>query len=423
MRVTHTPGSAPADGEPTVPRPSSITSMLQGLVMTNTLRFPFTRAAAACLAAAASLWAAPCAAATITPELVYNAPNKIGDPIYAAGPIVQGADGLIYISDTATDQQDCGVIVALDPVTKRFRVLSTKAIGCKPSNTLVRDANGDLWGSTSGSYGDNVRRSLFRIPPFGVPTPVQRLEKLQGGDVPVPWTNGRLLLSGTGDGYQPQINAFDPPDYAQVLFYTQGQSGERVERPYLLKARRDPSTDTALYGLAFSQDDDPSAQTVLVRLDESGVLTELSGVGTCGDITGDLTEGADGNFYVDCYFGGTKAKGIIVRLSPTGEKTTIYGFRGGDLGAYPDGGVLYATDGWLYGSTESGGEHGKGLIYRMRPDGSDYEALYHFAGTDGLGTLGGGIFIQGTDGMVYGRRFRTSRTSGKSLVFRFALPQ
>ena len=95
--------------------------------------------------------------------------------------------------------------------------------------------------------------------------------------------------------------------------------------------------------------------------------------------------------------------GTVFRLNPpssTGEAwtyRTIYKFQGGSIdGAYPLGGVIFDSQGALYGSTHlgPGGSYSTGIIYKLSPptsgSGSWIEnILYQFqAGSDGADPAG-----------------------------------
>jgi hypothetical protein len=60
--------------------------------------------------------------------------------------------------------------------------------------------------------------------------------------------------------------------------------------------------------------------------------------------------------------------------------------------------VRLADDGYLYGTTLEGGASGRGIIYRLRPDGAEYKVLYSFslAGEDPRAGL-----ITARDGKIY----------------------
>jgi Tol biopolymer transport system component len=60
-----------------------------------------------------------------------------------------------------------------------------------------------------------------------------------------------------------------------------------------------------------------------------------------------------------------------------------------------------APDGTLFGATTAGGEFMKGVLFRLKPDGSEYKVLRSFEGGQGDGAYPGSLWI-GKDGAVYG---------------------
>ncbi len=57
--------------------------------------------------------------------------------------------------------------------------------------------------------------------------------------------------------------------------------------------------------------------------------------------------------------------GAIFRLDESGEMTALHSFTNQD-GAYPQGNLIEAHDGYLYGVTREGGKHDNGVVFRMR---------------------------------------------------------
>jgi len=73
--------------------------------------------------------------------------------------------------------------------------------------------------------------------------------------------------------------------------------------------------------------------------------------------------------------------GTIYEFDPkTKSLTTLYSFTGGADGAYPYGGLVLDADGNLCGTTESGGEHDAGTIFRFNPATHTLSTLYTFTG-------------------------------------------
>ena len=110
--------------------------------------------------------------------------------------------------------------------------------------------------------------------------------------------------------------------------------------------------------------------------------------------------GNDGNLYgttAEVYSGGS---GTVYMLSPDGATfTTLHTFDGAD-GAGPEGGLLQASDGFLYGTTVNRGPNGGGTVFKISTDGTMFATLHAFGG----GVFGGPYFglIQADDGFLYG---------------------
>jgi uncharacterized repeat protein (TIGR03803 family) len=122
--------------------------------------------------------------------------------------------------------------------------------------------------------------------------------------------------------------------------------------------------------------------------------TLLSFDGTDGaNSTAGLIKATDGNFYGTTSEGGANSDGSIFRITPSGALTTLYSFCSKSAcadGANPLGGLIQATDGNLYGTTESG------TVFKITLSGT----LTTIGGTDGQYPLAG--LVQGKDGNFYG---------------------
>jgi uncharacterized repeat protein (TIGR03803 family) len=140
----------------------------------------------------------------------------------------------------------------------------------------------------------------------------------------------------------------------------------------------------------------------MFRLTLSGVFTTVSAV--FGGPVGNLVRVADGNFYGVTQAGGTHSDGTVFRITLAGKVTTIYSFcaRANCAdGQFPNSLVL-SPDGNFYGSTQNGGANGQGTIFKLTFD-SVLTTLYSFCGqadcTDGEVPNG---LILATDGNLYG---------------------
>ena len=82
---------------------------------------------------------------------------------------------------------------------------------------------------------------------------------------------------------------------------------------------------------------------------------------------GGLVQATDGNFYGTTQGGGVSGNGTVFKLTPGGTLTTLYSFGGTD-GSAPRAGLIQATDGTFYGTTAQGGPGGFGTVFKSRPE-------------------------------------------------------
>jgi uncharacterized repeat protein (TIGR03803 family) len=104
---------------------------------------------------------------------------------------------------------------------------------------------------------------------------------------------------------------------------------------------------------------------------------------------GTLALGADGNFYGVNSQGGAGSFGTLFSMTPAGVVTVLHAFAGGASdGATPRGGVMFGTDGGVYGTTLCGGSHEParacgGTVYRWTAKGG-FVLLHSFDPATGV---------------------------------------
>jgi uncharacterized repeat protein (TIGR03803 family) len=126
-----------------------------------------------------------------------------------------------------------------------------------------------------------------------------------------------------------------------------------------------------------------------------------------------LVQAANGVFYGTTDGGGAHNSGTIFKIAPTGAFTTLYNFCSlADCtdGQAPTAGLVQAANGSLYGTTASGGAfvsecggQGCGTIFKITPSGA-LTTLYSFCAqsncTDGKNP--DAALVQASDGNFYG---------------------
>jgi uncharacterized repeat protein (TIGR03803 family) len=119
-----------------------------------------------------------------------------------------------------------------------------------------------------------------------------------------------------------------------------------------------------------------------------------------------LVQATNGDLYGTTPGGGLYSSGTIFKMTPRGTLATVYNFC--PLANCPDGstplaGMVQATNGYLYGTTQQSGMYGEGTIFKMTPSGS-LTTIYSFCSltgcTDGVNPFAG--LIQATNGDLYG---------------------
>jgi uncharacterized repeat protein (TIGR03803 family) len=174
-------------------------------------------------------------------------------------------------------------------------------------------------------------------------------------------------------------------------------------------------TDGSLYGAAYYGGlyGDLAAETggTIYRVSPGGVVTVMYNFCTlpnCADGTNPVTLvlGADGNLYGVTNLGGAYSQGTVFKVTPGGTLTTLYSFCA--LSGCPDGnqvsGISLGMDGYLYGTTATGGSgtYGQGTAFKITP-GGELTTLYSFCSQPNCvdGALPNSV-IQGADGNLYG---------------------
>lgn len=88
------------------------------------------------------------------------------------------------------------------------------------------------------------------------------------------------------------------------------------------------------------------------------------------DPQGALVQAADGNLYGTTRTGGAFNLGVFFRLTLTGTYTLLNSFNGAVGGAKPDAPLILGSDGNLYGMTSEGDKFNAGTVFRTATDGT-----------------------------------------------------
>ena len=146
----------------------------------------------------------------------------------------------------------------------------------------------------------------------------------------------------------------------------------------------------SLYGVIFSFDLTSSTYAKLKDFDSSEGANP----------NGSLIQANDGKLYGMTRYGGSSNNGVIFSFDLSSSAyTKLKDFNPAD-GDNPYGSLMQADDGKLYGMTHAGGSNDVGVIFSLDPSGFNYTKLADFDDIDGSSPYGN--LIKATDGKLYG---------------------
>lgn len=115
-----------------------------------------------------------------------------------------------------------------------------------------------------------------------------------------------------------------------------------------------------------------------------------------------LVDGGNGKFYSTTFEGGTNDLGVLYEYDPlTLTYTKLVDFDGLTTGTMPNGELMLADNGLLYGGTSSGGTYNGGTLFKFDPNTYILTILHHFQ-TSTSGSMPEGKLVQATNGKLYG---------------------
>lgn len=209
--------------------------------------------------------------------------------------------------------------IAADGTEQVLYTFTGGADGSHPNSALLRDASGNLYGTTAsgGAFGFGT---VFVLAPDGTERVLHSFAGGADGDLPA----GGLVVDGHGNLYGTCVRGANPV-----------------------------CSNGVGCGLVFK----------LTPAGKEKILYRFAG-GDDGQAPFGLARDGKGNLY-GTTSGGPFNLGTVFKLTPKGIKTVLYSFTGGSDGTNPTG-VIRGKDGALYGPT-MGGQFGFGTVFKLTP--------------------------------------------------------
>ncbi len=170
-----------------------------------------------------------------------------------------------------------------------------------------------------------------------------------------------------------------------------------------------------LYGTAVNGGSANSGMAFKLATDGTGysVFYNFPG-GTNGASPNELLVNG-GTIYGTTYAGGNSGFGTVFYMNTNGAGgTTIYNFTNAPDAEYPIGG-LTAGGGTLYGATTSGGSSGRGALFKLNTNGTGYAVLHSFTNSPDGATPRAGMVLNAAT--LYGTT-EYGGTHGNGTVFK-----
>jgi uncharacterized repeat protein (TIGR03803 family) len=333
------------------------------------------------------------------------------NPSYGAGVMIRDSRGNLYGTTYVGGVSNVGTVFRLSKTGNETVLYSFTegADGAYPSGGMIRDAKGNLYGTTLEG-GTSRQGTVFKVNKRGKETVLYSFcsqSSCTDGANPaagVMWDSKGNLYGTTvsGGAYNfGTVFQLDASGAETVLYSFKGEPDGAYPYWGVIRDTQGNFYGTTSYG-GINGVDCSGAEAgcgTVFKLSKTGretVLYSFRGLSDGGTPNGGVIGDAKGNLYGTTYYGGTCfACGVVFELSKNGKETVLHSFDGKD-GADPIGDLIPAdTPDSFYGTTYGDQGVGHGTIFKVRKTGK-VTVLHSFkGGLDGDHPTGGVIVALG----------------------------
>jgi uncharacterized repeat protein (TIGR03803 family) len=284
--------------------------------------------------------------------------------------------------------------------------------GDNKASNLFKDANGNLYGVAKVGLAPYTQPALIKISPEGITTLRQLPDNVRYYTLSMAdGLDG--FMYGITDAHSPlrcrlfKIR-YDGSDYQETVLpaLPSFNPGSGIIR----------ASDGNFYGL--SSGNGAFKKGCLYKFDTSiaslQIIYSFSGTDGIAPLSTPI-EGPDGFLYGTARLGGSNNKGVLFKIDKSGVSyTKLLDFDGGNTGSWPMGNLLL-IDEFFYGFATNGGPSQKGVLFKIKPDGSSFTAVAHF-GTASSYWIAGltGKLLMDDEGLLYSHTFDSNTLGGNT---------
>jgi uncharacterized repeat protein (TIGR03803 family) len=344
-----------------------------------------------------ALLASPSAQAQFKVLHVFSGMGDGGRPFAA---VITDASGNLYGTTlwggnlSCNSGNGCGVVYKMTKAGREtvLHKFAGGKDGAYPLSALTIDAQGNLYGATSGGGASgclsNGCGTIFKISAKGKKTLLYTFTGGKDGGAPSSTLirdKAGNLFGAAGAGGDLNCN----PSYGCGVLYKLTKAGKETvlyaftgpagQAPHIEPSAMDAKGN--IYGTAQLGGDPTCKCGVVFKLSKAGKQTVLH------TFTGGATDGAypvsgvnlhKGTLYGTAAVGGANNLGILFKITnpsisrqPAGSFTLLHSFGSGTDGASPYATVTFGKNGNLYGTTSVGGTLGYGTLYKVDTTGTE----------------------------------------------------
>ncbi len=266
----------------------------------------------------------------------------------------------------------CGTVFKVDQtgILTVLHTFSGGADGASPYAGLIRDTAGNLYGTTYLG-GRRNGGTVFKLDKDGNETVLHSF--VVGGLGAGYYPQAGLIRDAAGNLYG--TTSIGGTSFNGTVFKL--QRGGKVTVLHSFSGGADGGTPYAaligdaagnLYGTTYFGG--VSGLGTVFKLDKDGnetVLYSFAGGADGQWPYAGLLRDAAGNLYGTTVYGGTSNRGTVFKLDKDGNETVLHSFSFDVDGAYPYGGLIRDSAGHLFGTTTYGGAFDSGTAFELIP--------------------------------------------------------
>ncbi|NPD45586.1 choice-of-anchor tandem repeat GloVer-containing protein [Lentimicrobium sp. S6] len=339
------------------------------------------------------------------------------------GSLIQASDGMLYGMNESGGISSKGVLFEYNPgsgtITKKID-FDGSSMGANPLGSLIQASNGKLYGMTQ--FGGLINEGVLFEFDLNSDTYSKKIDFMFAYNGYGSW--GALLQASNGKFYG-LANGGGASNYGVLFEYDQANGIYTIKVDFETDKGRSPvgsliqASNGMLYGMNQTGganlggvlfEYDPVNDVYTNKIDFDNILTGRYSQGSLIQASNDKLYGMTSN-------GGTDGLGVLFEYdlgSSTFSKKID--FDGSIKGANPLGSLIQASNGKLYGMTSNGGTDDLGVLFEFDPVTGDYIKRLDFDGDNGSSPQGS--LMQASNGKLYGMTFYGG-TDNKGVLFEY----